>query len=99
MKSSTTFFVIRDARQNDNGTLRIDGQLIMNGTVTVVDSPSSQPDDNPPRINLELLTLFEAKWILPPAGTGAYGAIKAFAESMGYSTVELDDFSYPERAP
>jgi hypothetical protein len=38
---------------------------------------------------------FGVKWILPPRSSGFYAASKAFAEGMGYETVEHDDFSYP----
>ncbi len=30
-----------------------------------------------------------------PKGSMAYGPVKAFAESMGYETVEHDDLRYP----
>ncbi len=42
---------------------------------------------------------FVAKWILPPRTSSVYGYEKWFAESMGYETVEHDDFSYPGPRP
>ncbi len=35
------------------------------------------------------------KWILPPQSSSHYASEKAFAESMGYQTVEFDDPTYP----
>jgi len=97
MKISNGFFVIQNVNQVDNGKLRLVGQFIINGKTEVVISPSSQPEDKEPKVTIEVPRMFEVKWILPDSSSGAYGAIKAFAEGMGYETVELDDFSYPER--
>jgi len=56
---------------------------------------SYQKNDPPPPPNVGPVKWFGVKWILPPRSSGFYGASKAFAESMGYETVEHDDFSYP----
>jgi hypothetical protein len=56
---------------------------------------SYQKDDPPPPPEAGPVQIFQAKWILPPRTSSYYGASKAFAESMGYETVEHDDFSYP----
>ncbi len=37
----------------------------------------------------------EVKWILPPAGSVAYGPSKGGAEAMGYETAGNDDMTYP----
>jgi hypothetical protein len=97
MRTSDTFFVIQNARQDDDGKLRIVGQYILNGTTEVVSTPSSSPEDNQPLVNIEIARLFEAKWILPPRESKAYRPVKDFAESMEYETVEHEDFTYPER--
>ena len=96
MKSSSSYFVVQDVNKADNGKLNVAGQFIINGNLEL-DSPStSQSEAQEPKVKLELPRLFEVKWILPPGGW-AYGAVKGAAESMGYETVEHDDFSYPER--
>jgi hypothetical protein len=97
MRTSDTFFVIQNARQGDDGKLRMAGQFIINGTTEVVSAPSSQPEDKQPMVTIEIPRMFEVKWILPSQDSLSYGAVKAFAESMGYETVEHNDFSYPER--
>ena len=97
MKTSNSFFVIQNVRQGDDGALRLAGQFIINATTEVVSSPSSQPEDKQPIVTIEMPRMFEVKWILPPQDSLSYGAVKAFAESMGYETVEHDDFSYPQR--
>lgn len=99
MQTSDTFFVIQHVSQDDNKKLALAGQFIINGTVEAVNSPASRSERNEPRATFEVIHLFEAKWILPPRGSGMYEAVKAFAESMGYETVEHEDFSYPERPP
>jgi len=56
---------------------------------------SYQHNDPPPPPNVGPVKWFGVKWILPPRSSGFYAASKAFAEGMGYETVEHDDFSYP----
>jgi hypothetical protein len=56
---------------------------------------SYQKNDPPPPPSVGPVQWFGVKWILPPRSSGFYAASKAFAESMGYETVEHDDFSYP----
>ena len=51
--------------------------------------------DPPPPPNVGPVQWYGVKWILPPRSSSFYAASKAFAESMGYETVEHDDFSYP----
>jgi hypothetical protein len=97
MKTSNTYFVIQNVKKADNGDLRLIGQFIINSKTEIVSSPSSQPEDNEPKVTIEIPRMYAVKWILPPQSSLFYGAIKAFAEDMGYETVEHDDFSYPER--
>ena len=97
MKTTDSFFVIQNVNQGNNGKLRLVGQFIINGATEVVSSPSSQPRDKEPKVTIEMPRLFEVKWILPPRNSEFYGAVKDFAEDMGYETVENDGFSYPER--
>jgi hypothetical protein len=94
---SNEFFVIQSASQVDNSKLKVAGQFIIDGKTLVDSSSSSQPDDEQPKVIIELPHMFEVKWILPPRSSAFYGAVKGAAESMGYETVENDDFSYPER--
>jgi len=82
------YFLIESASLVNGNHGRMTGQFIVNGTVEV--DLSDQDDDRPPRIRIEPLKPHELKWILGPDGQG-----RAFAESMGYETVEHDDFSYP----
>ena len=56
---------------------------------------SYQKNDPPPPPNVGPVQWYGVKWILPPRSSSFYAASKAFAESMGYETVEHDDFSYP----
>jgi hypothetical protein len=56
---------------------------------------SSSPPPPAPPANLGPVKPFVAKWILPPRTSSFYESEKAFAQSMGYETVEHDDFSYP----
>ena len=95
------YFVIQDVQKVDDGQMRLNGQFILDGAVTVnsdsTSSSSSSGDTKKPPYDIKPPKLFEVKWILPPEGSPAYGRSKAFAESMGYDTVEHDDFSYPGR--
>jgi len=86
-------FVVQRVTQLSNGDVRFAGQFIVDGAVVV--SPSDTPDEpDVPEIDIRFRPLepWEIKWILGPNGEG-----REFAESMGYETVELDDFSYPPR--
>ncbi|MEM9565627.1 MAG: hypothetical protein AAGA93_23595 [Actinomycetota bacterium] len=94
---STTYFAVTDAKKLPKDRLRLIGQYILDGSTTVT-SASSQTDDDDdkyPPIDISIPGPFEVKWILPARDSQVYGAVKWFAESMGYETVELDDFSYP----
>jgi len=78
--------------------MRLVGQFIVDGAVDVPnDNSSSSGKKKKPKIKIPELP--ELKWILPPnpRDGSSYKAIKAFAEGMGYKTVEHDDFSYPGR--
>ena len=97
MNRSDSFFVIQNVSKGESGNLRVAGQFIINGNLEVASSSSSQPEDKEPTVKIELPRMFEVKWILPPGSSGAYGAVKGAAESMGYETVEHDDFTYPGR--
>ncbi len=95
MEISNGFFEIKEVKRDDAGKMRLAGNVLIHAETEVVASPSSQPEDKQPRLNVQLPHMFEVKWILPPRGANSYSAVKAFAESMGYETVEFDDFSYP----
>ncbi len=94
---STTYFAITDAKKLSKGRIRLSGQYILDGGTTVTSSSSTTDDDDDtyPPIDISIPGPFEVKWILPDRHSQVYGAVKTFAESMGYETVELDDFSYP----
>ena len=92
MAASKGFFVIRKV-ENIEGKRSFAGDLIIRGRA---DDPGEPPSGGPgPNFNIPRLELFEVKWILPPRNSPHYAASKAFAEGMGYDTVEHDDFSYP----
>jgi hypothetical protein len=86
------YFVTYDLRKSQSGA-RVVGQIVTDGTLTVSDGGGGGGGGSAPPI--KPVDLFEPKWILPPRESPAYGAIKSTAESMGYETVEHDDFSYP----
>ena len=93
---STTYFAVTDAKKMPKGRIRMTGQYIVDGGTTVTSASSQDDDDDKhPPIDISVPGLFEVKWILPDRDSHIYGAVKSFAEGMGYETVELDDFSYP----
>jgi len=98
MKLSSSYFVIEGVRKVDAGSLRLMGQFILNGGTQIeIPSSSSSDDDTKkhPSIRINVPSMFEVKWILPPRTSEFYCSVKAFAEGAGYETVEHDDFSYP----
>jgi len=94
MKISNGFFVVEGAKKAESG-LRLKGHLLADVVVdTGGDSTGGSSGSRPP---ITFPPKFEVKWILPPRNSDAYSPVKSFAESMGYETVEHDDFSYPGR--
>lgn len=81
------YFVIKDAK-------RVDGRMIFSGDMVFEPTPehSEKQAAHPP---ITIRKPFELKWVLPTRHASFYGASKAFAESMGYETVENDDMTYP----
>jgi hypothetical protein len=79
------YFVIRDVRKAE-GNVRLTGQFIVDGEVVASDGGGRDGA----KARLKPIEPFEVKWILGPNGEG-----REFAESMGYQTVEHDDFTYP----
>lgn len=95
-----SYFVIERARKVGN-KMQIQGDMIVGATYEVPvagsSSGSSEEDDRP---QIDFPSPPEIKWILPPRNefghnNEAYDAVKGFAQSQGYETVEHDDFSYP----
>lgn len=92
------FFVVQDLKKTAKGT-RFIGKFIVDGTVTAPaesdTSIRSRGKKKKPKIKIPKRP--KLKWILPPKGgdDSFYNASKASAESMGYETVENDDFTYP----
>jgi hypothetical protein len=100
MKISNGFFVIEGARKVEGGAVRLKGHLLADAIVEIDDdssSGSSSGGSKPKKPPIYIPPKFEVKWILPPKTSGAYGSVRDFAESMGYETVEHEDFSYPGR--
>lgn len=89
-----TYFLARELKKGK--AINIEGVYIVDGDVSY--NSSGGGSGNQPRPNIELPNFFgDVKWILPPRSSGAYGSVRSFAESMGYETVEHDDFSYPSK--
>ena len=61
--------------------------------VAVVPAANASASDAPPPI--KPVGLFEAKWVLPPDGTGSGG----YTYLYSYDTVAHDDFTYPPQRP
>jgi hypothetical protein len=80
------YFVVSGMSKSPEATV-FRGDFIVPGEV-VVENGSSQRPKALPRIGP--LRPFEVKWILGPNGERG-----AFAEAMGYETVDHDDFRYP----
>ena len=93
-----TFFLIKDIKKGR--TPVVTGEMIVPATVEFeqeapASSSAPKPSKPKPKYYPKLPKTFDVKWILPPKGSAAYEQSKNFAESMGYDTVEHDDFSYP----
>ena len=101
------YFLIKDISKGR--TPRVTGEMIVPAQVAFEEEEETQSSSAPkpskpkPKYYPKLPKIGELKWILPPKGSvfgdgsDAYRSSKAFAESMGYDTVEHDDFSYPGR--
>ena len=101
------YFLIKDIAK---GKLpKVSGEMIVPATVAFEDEEAPEGSSAPksgkpkPKYYPKLPKIGELMWILPPKGSvfgdgsDAYKAAKAFAEDMGYDTVEHEDFGYPGR--
>jgi len=94
------YFVVQGIKETAKGT-RFVGQFVVDGAVTAPAESdtrsSSSGKKKKPKIKIKIPKRPKLKWILPAkVGDGSlYESSKAFAEGMGYETVEHDDFTYP----